>query len=172
MRVADCGFHNDPLLSGTEKLVRTGPTLFVNIVLDPEYRYAESEPTFNSDIIQVPALIDTGAMYSFIDGCVAQSLNLPLVDRRIFCLLTGKYELNGFVEHVVIPALSFFQHGIFYGFPNDNHELYQAILGRTFLQHMMLNYDGRTGSVQITKETELLELTGGTQQKTRQEAAQ
>ena len=172
MRVADCGFHNDPLLSGTEKLVRTGPTLFVNIGLDPEYRYAESEPTFNSDIIQVPALIDTGAMYSFIDVGVAQSLNLPLVDSRIFCLLTGKYELNGFLAHVVIPALSFFQHGIFYGFPNDNHELYQAILGRTFLQHMMLNYDGRTGSVQITKETELLELTGGTQQKTRKEAAQ
>ncbi len=133
-------------------LVQTGPTLLVNIGVDPEYKYSENGSTFNSDITQVKALIDTGATFSCIDDDLAQSLDLPLVDRRVFCLLTGKYELNGFLAHIVIPALSFFQHGIFYGFPNDSHELYQAVLGRTFLQHMMLDYDGRTGSVRIARQ--------------------
>ncbi len=68
-------------------------------------------------------------------------------------MLTGKYELNGFLAHIVIPALSFFQHGIFYGLTFDEIERpYLAVIGRTFLQDMTLIYDGPTGSVRIARQ--------------------
>ena len=154
MLITDCGFRDDPYFSGAGKLVQNGPALLVNIGLDPEYKYAESEPTFNSGIIQVPALIDTGASFSAIDEDIAQSLGLPLVDRRVFYLLNGKRELNAYLAHMVVPALSWFQHGIFYGlcFAEMDRD-YGAVLGRTFLRDMMLVYDGRTGSVRIARQS-------------------
>ena len=134
-------------------LVQTGPILLVNIEDDPEYKYSENGSTFNSGITQVKALIDTGATFSCIDDDLAQSLDLPLVDRRMFCLLNGKRELNAYLAHIVVPALSLFQHGIFYGLSFDEIDRpYRAVIGRTFLRDMMLVYDGRTGSVRITRQ--------------------
>ena len=139
-------------------LAQRGPTLLVNIGLDPEYKYAESGSTVDSDIMQVSALVDTGATFSAIDDDLAQSLDLPLVDRQVFCLLNGKRELNAYLAHIVVPALSLFQHGIFYGlFLAEIDRPYQAVIGRTFLRGMMLVYDGGTGSVRIIRQPSSLD---------------
>ncbi len=152
MPIVDCGFRDGPLGAGAERLVQRGPVLQVNIGLDPEYKY-ESGSALNSDIMQVPALVDTGAVFSCIDDDLAQSLDLPLVDRRVFCMLNGKRECNAYLAHIVVPALSLFQHGIFYGLTLDEIERpYLAVIGRTFLQDMTLIYDGPTGSVRITRQ--------------------
>jgi len=152
MPIVDCGFRDGPLGSGAEILVQRGPILQVNIGLDPEYKY-ESGSALNSDIMQVPALVDTGAVFSCIDDDLARSLGLPLVDRRLFYMLNGKRECNAYLAHIVVPALSLFQHGIFYGLTLDEIERpYLAVIGRTFLRDMVLIYDGPTGSVRIARQ--------------------
>ncbi len=152
MPIVDCGFRDGPLGSGAEILVQRGPILQVNIGLDPEYKY-ESGSALNSDIMQVPAMVDTGAVFSCIDDDLSRSLDLPLVDRRVFCMLNGKRECNAYLAHMVVPALSLFQHGIFYGLCfAEIDQPYQAVLGRTFLRDMMLVYDGRTGCVRIARQ--------------------
>ena len=173
MLIADCGFRDGSFLSGAERLVQCGPTLLVNIGLDPEYKYAESGSAFNSDIMQVPALVDTGAIFSCIDDDLAQSLGLPLVDRRVFSMLNGVRECNAYLAHIVVPALSLFQHGILYGLTFDEIDRpYLAVIGRTFLRDMVLVYDGPTGSVRIMKQPELSEPASDAQRKMRQEATQ
>ena len=52
---------------------------------------------------------------------------------------------------MIVPSLSLFQHGIFYGLEFAEFDrTYRAVIGRTFLRDMMLVYDGLTGSVRIT----------------------
>ena len=153
MLIADCGFGDSPLNSGAEKLALDGPTLLVDIGFDPKCQYAVNGSTFKSDITQVPALIDTGAALSCIDNELARSLNLPLVDRRVFLSLAGECELNAYLAHIAIPSLSFFQHGIFFGVPLFKRPpFFRALLGRTFLRGMVLVYDGPTGSVRIARQ--------------------
>ena len=153
MFIADCGFRDGSFLSGTERLVQFGPTLLVNIGLDPEYKYAESGSALNSDITQVEALVDTGAVLSCIDESLAQSLGLPLVDRQMILMLNGEHEANVYLAHIVIPALSFFQRGLFWGCSiAKGGRSHRAVIGRTLLRDMMLVYDGRTGSVRIIRQ--------------------
>ncbi len=150
----DCGFRDSPFQSGAEKLALDGPTLLVDIGFDPKYKYAASGLKLKSDIMQVPALVDTGAALSCIDNKLARSLGLPLVDHREFLSLTGEGGLNAYLAHIAIPSLSFFQHGIFFGVPLFKRPPYfRAVLGRTLLRDMVLVYDGPTGSVRIARKT-------------------
>ena len=44
----------------------------------------------------------------------------------------------------MVPALSFFQYGIFHGVSlTEGEQPHRALIGRSFLQDMMLIYDGR-----------------------------
>ncbi len=152
MPIADCGFPGTDQMSGAAALIQYGPTLWVDIGFDPEYKYDENSASPRSEITQVPALVDTGATISCIDDALAQSLNLPLVDRQMSSGIGGKHELNVYLAHIVVPALSFFQYGIFHGVSlTEGEQPHRALIGRTFLQGMMLIYDGRTGSVQIAR---------------------
>ncbi len=153
MTTTDCGFSDGPFHSGVDLLILRGPTLLVNIGLDPEYNYAETGVALNSDATQVKALVDTGATFSCIDEDLAQSLDLPLVDRQTMISLSGQCEVNLYLAHVTIPAMSFFQRGIFYGCSvNEAAWHHRAVLGRTFLRDMVLIYDGPTGSVRIARQ--------------------
>ena len=153
MTTTDCGFSDGSFQSGADLLVQLGPTLLVNIGLDPEYNYAETGVALNSDATQVKALVDTGAISSCIDDDLAQSLGLPLVNRQTMISLSGQSDVNLYLAHVPIPALSFFQRGVFYGCSiNKATWNYRAVLGRTFLRDMTLIYDGPTGSVRIARQ--------------------
>ena len=98
-------------------------------------------------------MVDTGAPFSCIDDDLARSLDLPLVDRQTMISLSGPSELNFYLAHVTIPAMSFFQRGIFHGCSiNEAAWHYRVVIGRTFLRDMTLIYDGPTGSVRITRQ--------------------
>lgn len=152
MPIADCGFDDSQEVSGSELLLRFGPTLFVDIGFDPEYKYGEIGTFPKSAAAQVPALIDTGALVSCIDNSLAQSLALPLVDRQSVSGVGGKHECNVYLAHIVAPTLAWVQWGVFYGVSLvEGDQAHQALIGRSFLQGMMLVYDGRTGRVQIAR---------------------
>lgn len=152
MPIVDCGFPDTQKISGSETLLRVGPTLLVDIGFDPEYNYGVNGAFPKSAAAQVPALVDTGATISCIDNSLAQSLNLPLVDRQKVSGVGGKHECNVYLAHLVAPALAWFQWGLFHGVSlTEGDQVHQALIGRTFLQNMMLVYDGRTGRVQIAR---------------------
>ena len=152
MPIADCGFVDTDKMLGSTSLLQFGPTLWVDIGFDPEYSYGQEGPLPQSSITQVPALVDTGATMSCIDDAVAQSLSLPLVDRQTLSGVGGKHELNVYLAHIVVPTLDFFQYGLFHGVSlTEGEQPHRALIGRTFLQNMMLIYDGRTGRVQIAR---------------------
>lgn len=152
MPIADCGFSDSGQVSGSQMLLRFGPTLFVDIGFDPEHKYGVDGTLPKSTAAQVPALVDTGATMSCIDDALAQKMELPLVDRQNVSGVSGKHKCNVFLAHIVAPTLAWFQWGLFYGVNlTEGGQAHQALIGRTFLQGMMMIYDGRTGSVQIAR---------------------
>jgi len=57
------------------------------------------------------------------------------------------------LAHVVVPGLGKYIYGSFAGVDLvAGGQPHVALIGRTFLQHFTLFYDGRTGSVSITDE--------------------
>ena len=152
MPIADCGFAGGEQSSGEQMLMTLGPTLFVDVGFDPEHKYGVDGAIPKSAVAQVPALVDTGAIMSCIDDSLAQRLDLPLVDRQNVSGVGGKHECNVYLAHIVAPTLAWFQWGLFYGVNlTEGDQAHQALIGRTFLQGMMMVYDGRTGSVQIAR---------------------
>ena len=154
MPIADCGFRNTDQLSGLKALLQFGPTLWVDMGFDPTFDYAKGSLTGalgpQSSATQIPALVDTGATFSCIDNNLALSLGLPFVDRQNISGVGGEHELNVYLAHVIAPALRWGQWGLFYGVKlAEGQQPHRALIGRFFLQTMMLIYDGRTGHVEI-----------------------
>lgn len=98
----------------------------------------------------VEALIDTGASESCVDEDLAQSLHLPLIDRRSSSGIGGKEDFNVYLGHIRILALNFTQFGRFTGVKLESGgQPHRALLGRTLLRSMVLVYDGRDGTVRL-----------------------
>src|SRR5262249_6480377 len=98
----------------------------------------------------VPALIDTGAHQSMIDEALALQLQLPLINQEHFAGVGGPGVANVYLALVQIPSLGKVQFGAFMGAQlRAGGQVHQALLGRTFLQGMILVYDGAMGSVRI-----------------------
>ena len=76
-----CGFDNAPNVLGRDLLIQFGPTLLVDVGFDPDYSPDSGKPPI-AGMKGIHALVDTGATESCIDNQLAQSLNLPVVDRR------------------------------------------------------------------------------------------
>ncbi|MCW5557813.1 MAG: hypothetical protein KIT22_08280 [Verrucomicrobiae bacterium] len=82
MPSARCGFADIAGgASGAELLVSYGPTLFVSVGFDPNYK-ARAALVPNGGIPNIAAIVDTGASESCIDSLLAAQLNLPIVDQR------------------------------------------------------------------------------------------
>jgi hypothetical protein len=77
-----CGFDSGPQGSGSDLLVQLGPTLFVDIGFDPDYKPGAPAELPVPGVRDIRALVDTGATESCIDNQLAGSLKLPVVDRR------------------------------------------------------------------------------------------
>src|SRR5579872_1427467 len=89
-----CGFDDTPTLSGSSQLETYGPTLFVNIGFDSNWNIATATAPPIPSIIQVNALVDTGASESCIDDMLATQLNLPIIDRIPVAGVGGQHEAN------------------------------------------------------------------------------
>ena len=134
---------------GRLRLIEQGPTLDVQIGFDPEFRPSElARP--NIPEVRLPALVDTGATESCIDSDLARVLQLPVVDRQAIAGVHGASETNVCLAQIHVPDLGFTMYGRFAsvhlaagGLPHS------ALLGRTFLQHFTMTYEGQRGTVTI-----------------------
>ena len=150
------GFQDSDSLSGQSQLVRFGPTLFVQIGFDPDYRTGVS-PHPNLPQLDLPALVDTGASESCIDSALAQDLQLPAVDTGYISGVQGASETVFYLAQIYVPSLNWIIFGRFSGVHlASGSQPHSALLGRTFLQNFVLTYEGRTGEVIIGNDLEPL----------------
>lgn len=155
MTVTLCGFNDGPSGTGQGLLVQFGPTLIVDIGFDPSFDQEKSGVP-DLPLKGVHALVDTGATASCIDAGVAMQLNLPIIDRQKVAGVGGVHEVNVHLGHVFIPTINKTIYGQFAGVNLiAGGQLHSALIGRTFLQHFVLFYDGRTGVVSISDELPL-----------------
>lgn len=145
MPEVECGFPANPL-----HLVGLGPRLDVQLGLDVDALSSKAKPDLPARTWS--ALIDTGATESCIDSGLATTLELPVVDRRTVSGALGGGEVNMHVAQIYIPSLDRTVEGLFAGVHLvAGGQTYAALIGRTFLLHYSLTYDGVSGSVTISQ---------------------
>jgi|SRR5215469_2759210 len=149
-----CGFNSGPAGSGSDLLASYGPTLRVNIGFDSNFRPNVPGLSPAAGITNVQALVDTGASESCIDGLLAAQLGLPIMDRRPIAGVHGAHMVNVHLAQVVVPFLG---NALIYGAfaavdLASGGQMHRALIGRTFLRHFTMVYEGRTGTVTISSE--------------------
>src|SRR5258707_263587 len=128
-------------------LIYHGPTLSVNVGFDKNWR-ASSAARPNAIGFELEALVDTGAQDNCIDRLLARQLSLPIVDREKVCGVNGEREVDVYLAQVYVPSLQFTQYGKFAGVElKEAGHRQHMLLGRTFLSHFTLTYNGMTGEV-------------------------
>ncbi len=138
MPSVDCGYDGDPF-----ELVQTGPRLSVQIGFDPEYR-SGGVAEISSELLL--ALIDTGADDCCIDVELATDLKLPKVaDRRALGGVGGVGEFDFYLAQISVPDLGLTAYGQFAAV--HIRSPYRALIGRTLLSRLILEYHGPTGAV-------------------------
>jgi hypothetical protein len=151
MPQVECGFANDKEPASV-RLVKNGPTIFVDIGFDPAFNPATPNTLPVLALKQVSAVVDTGATISCIDKSLVASLNLPTVDKQNFGGIGGLYETEMVAAQIHVPALDFTIHGQFAAVDLlGGGQQHLALIGRTFLRHFHMAYDGRSGSVIISR---------------------
>lgn len=149
MPTVECGFLNGTAgLTPSELLARIGPTLWITIGTYPGAAVAQP-----ASVIQpVPALIDTGASQSCIDDLLAKQLQLQVVDQWITSGVSGSVTLDVYLAQITIPSLNLNQFGRFAGVHlQAGGQTHRALIGRRFLADCTLVYDGKSGSVTLTR---------------------
>lgn len=150
MRLTSCGFNDSPNQAGSELLVHAGPTLSVDIGFEPTFKPDLSNGHPNLGINGVHALVDTGATQSCIDSQLAATLSLPIVDQAKISGVSGAQTVNMHLAQIHIPSLDITLFGQFAGVDlAAGGQSHSALIGRTFLRHFKMVYDGTTGEVVI-----------------------
>ena len=129
-----------------------GPTLQVDIGFDPAFD--PSKPGVPVPGVKgLMALVDTGATESCIDSLLAASLQLPIVNRRAVSGSAGSHMVNVYLSQVHIPALGRTIYGAFAGVDlAAGGQPHSALIGRTFLRHLTMTCEGRTGAVTVSDD--------------------
>jgi hypothetical protein len=150
-----CGFDSAASPGGPfghDLLANIGPTLIVDIGFDKDFDPALPTPPV-AGIKGVRALVDTGATESCIDNLLGAQLKLPIVDRRAIAGAGGKHMANMYLAQIFVPALGIRILGAFAGVDlAAGGQVHHALMGRTFLRHFTMIYEGRTGTVVIQNE--------------------
>ena len=80
-------------------------------------------------------------------------LNLPVLARRQVSGVGGTLDVNEYMAQIYVPELNFTILGPFAGVHlAAGHQPHYALIGRTFLQHFNMAYEGRTGSVILSND--------------------
>jgi predicted aspartyl protease len=148
-----CGFDGAPGgASGSVLLMAHGPTLIVDIGFDPAWRNPIISGIPVPGMTGIHALVDTGAGECCIDSMLAAQLNLPVVDRRFIAGIHGREQVNIHLAQVHVRLLNFTMYGAFAAVHlAAGGQPHRALIGRTFLQYYTMVYEGRTGTVTISK---------------------
>ncbi len=151
MSQAKCGFDHDGNVPGRNLLVRLGPTLRVDIGFDPDYDAHRPRQLAHLAMPNVSALIDTGASISCIDSGVAMELQLPVINRTSVAGVGGLHQFNVHLAQIRAPELNFTFYGPFTGVDlAASGQQRIALIGRDFLSHFQMTYDGQSGRVTLT----------------------
>lgn len=145
MPTAECG------LDSAAALARLGPTLWVEIGFDPNFAAgADGRPDRAPS--PLPALVDTGAVESCIDSDLAATLKLPIVDRQNMSGAHGASEVNMHLAQIYVPDLDHAVAGAFAGVHlTAGGQPHYALIGRNFLLHYTMIYEGGTGKVSLRR---------------------
>lgn len=150
----ECGFdYVEGESTGGELLVDFGPTIEVDIGFDEHYIGAGGVATAppKPGIKEVRALIDTGATQNCIDSMLAARLGLPVIDRKKVSGVNGEMEVNVHLAQVHVPQLGRTISGRFFGVHlHAGGQQHSALIGRDFLRHVRMVYDGVTGKVTLS----------------------
>lgn len=131
------------------RLARLGPILLVDIGFDPAHFMGDPGTPIPGER-GIDALIDTGAGESCIDSRVAEQLRLPLIDREERVGAFGSKEVDIYLAQIHVPGLAMTIYGKFAAVELImGDQPHKALLGRTFLRHVRLVYDGTRGSVSV-----------------------
>jgi hypothetical protein len=133
-------------------LITNGPTLRVNIGFDPTYDPIVVDPPPTLPVIDLPALVDTGATDSCIDKLLAAQLKLPVVDRQRIAGVHGAKEVDMHLAQIHVPSLHVTLYGTFAAVDLiAGGMIHHALIGRTFLRHFTMAYNGASGSVLLSR---------------------
>lgn len=151
MPILDCGFPGTYDPEAEKKLAFWGPTLWVDVGFDLKVHSGSRVAPPESQIKNVPALLDTGARESCIDDNLAQKIGLPVIDQQTVSGVGGSLTVNVYLGHIHIPALNYIQRGNFSGvLLTDGGQEHVALLGRSMLQDMQMVYNGLNGTVTLS----------------------
>ncbi len=146
MPLTEAGFVKDGK-PDRDTLVSLGPSIQVAVGSVSSDGFTISG---ESDAETVHALIDTGASESCIDQELAEKLNLVLVDIQKVSGVSGIQDHNVYMASVHIPSLNFTQYGRFAAVHLiTGGQPHHVLLGRTFLNNMIMIYDGCRAQVTI-----------------------
>ena len=142
----NCGFSGP---DASYLLIERGPTIYVDIGFDPGWRVGLIPAAKRQN---VPALVDTGALESFIDCALATDLDLPISDRREISGSRGRHEVDVYTAQVYVPDFEFTVYGQFAGvFLSSGGTDFRVLIGRTLLKDFTLHYDGPSGRVTLIR---------------------
>ena len=152
MPTASAGFRGDANRPGRDALRLNGPTLLVQIGLDPAYHLGDSVSPSLPEALHA-AVVDTGADWSFIDRRLAEELGLPELEEVAVAGIHGTVLVEAYLAQIYVPELDWTTRETLPAVSlRDGGFNCSAILGRTFLQHFLMTYDGRTGDVTISND--------------------
>lgn len=153
MQGTECGFGGGAGgVSACDLLITNGPTLAVNIGFDLSYSPTASNPPPTLPVVGIPALVDTGAADSCIDRLLAAQLKLPIVDRQRIAGVHGARVVNMHLAQIHVPSLDVTLYGKFAAVDLlAGGMIHHALIGRTFLRHFTMTYNGTTGSVVLSR---------------------
>ncbi len=164
MPIAEAGFFAPDGTVIPSALLNLGPTVQVLVSGVP----ANIPPQAGGVAAGVPAaqvvngLVDTGAAQSCIDSDLAARLNLPVIDRVTLSGSNGAHQHDVFAAQVSVPVLGIIQTGRFAGVHlAGGQQPHHVLLGRTFLQNVVMVYDGRRSQVMLASATALFGGFGG-----------
>ena len=145
-------FPSAPNLSSQDAMVTTGPTLDVQIGLDPNFQLSSG---VHPDLPQTrfSALIDTGAAVSGIDHTLAENLALHVVRQRPLAGAFQSQMVNFYLAQLHIPDLGTTSYGEFASVNLAASGYSQhALIGRDTLKDFTMFYNGRAGEVTISSD--------------------
>ena len=152
MAATNCGFSDGPGGKGRDLLEINGPTLTVDIGLDPNFKFNQMPNVRDPAVRGVAALGDSGAAISCIDSTLANQIDLPVIDKRQVSGEGGSREADVHLAQIYVPSLGITTHGDFIGVNLlAGGQRHQALIGRTFLRHFIMIYNGLTGDVELTQ---------------------
>ncbi len=134
-------------------LILHGPTLVVDVGFDPSFVPTSGKPPALAGK-NVGALVDTGAVQSFIDSDLAKGLQLPVIDTQTVSGSHGRHEIDVYLAQIYVQSLDFTVYGRIGGVHlSAGGQRHYALLGRTFLRRFHMNYNDPDGAVKLTIES-------------------